>query len=93
MMAFFLAMALLVLLTVAGGLLRILLGPGDADRMMSAQLVGTGGVAVLLLLAAALGEEAIVDVALTLALLAAFASIAFCEGSGGSARADGEGDV
>jgi len=48
--------------------------------MMAAQLLGTGGIAALLLLGAASGVDAIVDVALTLALLAAFATIAFREG-------------
>jgi multicomponent Na+:H+ antiporter subunit F len=56
---------------------RIVRGPADADRMMSAQLLGTGGVAVLLLVGAAEVVPAAVDVALTLALLAAFASVAF----------------
>lgn len=74
---FLLLAALVVLLMVAGGLLRVLKGPARADRMMAAQLLGTGGIAVLLLLAAALGGEGAVDVALTLALLAAFASVAF----------------
>ena len=71
------AAALFVLGTVVLGLVRILRGPGDADRMMAAQLLGTGGIAVLLLVGAATGESAVVDVALTLALLAAFASVAF----------------
>jgi multicomponent Na+:H+ antiporter subunit F len=66
-----------VLLMVALGLIRILRGPGDADRMMATQLLGTGGIAVALLLSAATGIGATVDVALTLALLAAFASVAF----------------
>ena len=76
MSGFLLTAAAVVLATVALGLLRVLRGPGDAERMMSAQLLGTGGVAVLLLLATATGIRAAVDVALTLALLAAFASIA-----------------
>ena len=41
------AAALVVLLTVAVGLMRILRGPDDADRMMAAQLLGTGGIAAL----------------------------------------------
>lgn len=77
MNGFLLGAAALVLATVALGLVRILRGPGDAERMMAAQLLGTGGVAVVLLLASATGVSAAVDVALTLALLAAFASIAF----------------
>jgi multicomponent Na+:H+ antiporter subunit F len=62
---------------VALGLVRILRGPGTADSLMAAQLLGTGGIAALLLLGAATGEAAVVDVALTLALLSAFASVAF----------------
>lgn len=68
-----------VLLMVALGLVRVARGPGYADRMMAAQLLGTGGIAVLLLVGAAVREVAVVDVALTLALLAAFTSIAFVE--------------
>jgi multicomponent Na+:H+ antiporter subunit F len=63
--------------TVAVGLLRLLRGPANTDRMMAAQLLGTGGIAALLLLAAATGEPAPVDVAMALALLAAFSSVAF----------------
>jgi len=77
MASFLTAAACLVLGATAVGLLRILRGPADADRMMAAQLLGTGGVATLLLLAAAVQSPAIVDVALMLALLAAFASVAF----------------
>lgn len=78
---FLLAAAALVLLTVAVGLLRLLRGPTDADRVMAVQLLGTGTVAVLLLVAAALDAPAVVDVALVLALLAAFLAAAFAAGS------------
>ena len=74
---FLVAIAGFVMITVVVGLTRILWGPGDADRVMAAQLLGTGGIGALLLVGAAVGESAVVDVALTLALLAAFASIAF----------------
>ncbi len=77
MAEFLLAAAAFVVLMVAIGLLRVLRGPGDADRMMAAQLLGTGGIAAVLLIGAATGESAAVDVALTIALLAAFASFAF----------------
>lgn len=66
-----------VMITVVVGLARILYGPADADRIMAAQLLGTGGIATLLLVGVARGLPAAVDVALTLAMLAAFASIAF----------------
>lgn len=74
---FLLAAALVVLATTAVGLVRVLRGPSDADRLMSVQLLGTGGIATLLLIGVAEGAAGVVDVALTLALLAAFAAAAF----------------
>ena len=87
---FLTASACFVLTMVALGLVRILRGPADADRIMAPQLLGTGGIAVLLLLAAATGTPAVVDVALSLALLAAFASVAFvlAKGSPAPGKAD-----
>jgi multicomponent Na+:H+ antiporter subunit F len=73
----FLVVAGFILLTVAAGLVRVLRGPGDVDRMMAAQLLGTGGIAALLLIASATTVAGVEDLALGLALLAAFASIAF----------------
>jgi multicomponent Na+:H+ antiporter subunit F len=73
---FLLAAAGFVLAMVALSLLRILRGPTEADRMMATQLLGSGGIAALLLASGA-GIPTMVDVALTLALLAAFASVAF----------------
>ena len=84
MREFFLCAAIFVLATVALGLVRVLRGPDDADRMMAAQLLGTGGMAVLLLSAGG-GLSAAADVALVLSLLAAFASVAFVK-SGGDRR-------
>jgi multicomponent Na+:H+ antiporter subunit F len=78
-----------ILATLAIGLVRVLRGPGDADRMMAAQLIGTGGIAALLLLGVVSGMPAAVDVALTLALLATFAAVAFVKK--GTARLDEEG--
>src|SRR5215510_4101277 len=74
---FLLAAAGVILLTVAVGLARILRGPENVDRTMAAQLLGTGGIATLLLVAAATDVRGAEDVALGLALLAAFASVAF----------------
>jgi multicomponent Na+:H+ antiporter subunit F len=45
--------------------------------MMAAQLLGTGGITSLLLVASATGVHGVEDVALGLALLAPFASVAF----------------
>jgi multicomponent Na+:H+ antiporter subunit F len=44
---------------------------------MAAQIIGSGGVAVLLLLSAAMQLPAIVDVALMLGILAVFTSVGF----------------
>jgi multicomponent Na+:H+ antiporter subunit F len=83
MTEFFLGASAFILAMVGLGLVRILRGPGDADRMMAAQLLGTGGIAAVLLLGTATGEGATLDVALTLALLAAFASYAFVKAEDG----------
>jgi len=82
---FLLGTAVFILAMVALGLVRVLRGPADADRMMAAQLLGTGGIAVVLLLGEATGEAAAVDVALTLSLLAAFATFAFVKAHPASA--------
>jgi multicomponent Na+:H+ antiporter subunit F len=77
MYEFLIGSAVIIIATVAAGLARVLRGPGDAERIMAAQLLGTGGVGALLLFGAAAGSGSAVDLALTLALLAAFAAIAF----------------
>ncbi len=74
---YYLAVATFILVTVALGLLRVIQGPAAADRMMAAQLLGTGGVAIAVLLSFVTATPAVIDVALLLALLAAFASVAF----------------
>jgi multicomponent Na+:H+ antiporter subunit F len=90
----FLTIALgFILAILAVGLVRILRGPGDADRMMAAQLIGTSGIAALLLLGTVSGVSAAVDVALTLALLAAFTSIAFVKKGTPRLEADGPGST
>jgi len=77
MTEFYLALALLLLLLIVVGLIRILRGPTPADRMLAAQLFGTTGVAVLLLLAYAAKMPRLLDVALVFALLAAVVGVAF----------------
>jgi multicomponent Na+:H+ antiporter subunit F len=71
------AIAILLLAAVAVGLFAVFGRSADVDRMMAPQLIGTGGVAILLLLADAAATPSLVDVALILALLAAFAAVAF----------------
>lgn len=76
-----------VLCSLGVALLRVWIGPGRADRMMAAQLAGTGGVAVLILIAA-LQDWAGLDVALILALFGALAAVGFVKAT----SADGGGD-
>ena len=84
MASFLFGAAGFVLTMVALGLFVILQRPAEVDHMMAAQLLGPGGVAILLLLAAATEAPPIVDVALLLALLAAFAAVAFVRSASGS---------
>ncbi len=77
MTTLYLCLAIVLLLSVVLGLLRIMWGPTAADRMMAAQLFGTCGVAILLLLARGLEQLIIEDVALVFALLSALATVAF----------------
>jgi multicomponent Na+:H+ antiporter subunit F len=84
MVEFLFTSAAILLLLTGLGLARMLWGPAPADRMMAAQLLGTGGGAISLLIATASGMTAIIDVALVLALLAAFAAVALCLGEPGT---------
>jgi multicomponent Na+:H+ antiporter subunit F len=75
-----LGFAFFLLLNMIGGLWRVLRGPTPIDSMLAAQLFGTTGVAILLLLAPTVGA-ALHDVALVFALLAAVATVAFVQHS------------
>jgi multicomponent Na+:H+ antiporter subunit F len=71
------ALALFLLLNLAAGLVRVARGPTAADRMIAAQLFGTTGVAVVLLLAHIERAPALRDIALIFALLAVVVAVAF----------------
>jgi multicomponent Na+:H+ antiporter subunit F len=71
------ALAMVLFTTVMVGLGRILRGPTSADRMLAAQLFGTTGVAIILLLSHGLNQPALYDVALVFALLAGVAILTF----------------
>ncbi|MEM8852573.1 MAG: monovalent cation/H+ antiporter complex subunit F [Pseudomonadota bacterium] len=89
-----LIIAALTLVSVAAALWRVASGPTTVDRMMGAQLVGTSGVAILILLApTSRSGWAALDVAVVLALLAAFASIAFVKAVSRDGRGDPEEDA
>ena len=79
--------ALILTATFAVGLLPLIRARQAADRMLAAQLLGTNGVGLVLLLAALLGVPALIDVALVLALLAAVALIAFTRRTHGDGHA------
>ena len=83
-----LVFAAVLLVLIAISLVRVVIGPTPADRMMGAQLAGTGGIAILLLLATAQDRAVVLDVALVLALLAAFAVVGFAK----AMSPDGAGD-
>ena len=69
--------ALVLMAGIAAGLIRVAVGPTPSDRMMAAQLMGTSGIGVVLLLAPVLAVPALIDVALIFSLLAAVAVAAF----------------
>jgi len=75
--ALFLVVAAVILFSILLGLVRVVFGNEPVDRMMAAQLLGTGGVGVLVALAAATGEAVLVDVALVFAALASVTVVAF----------------
>lgn len=92
MTTFNLLIALLLIATLTAGLWRVLHGPTPADRMLAAQLFGTTAVASLLLLAQATDNQALRDVALVFALLAAVTVVAFVRRAWRSDIPEGTGD-
>jgi multicomponent Na+:H+ antiporter subunit F len=75
--------SLFLLLTLLGGLQRILKAPSRADRMLAAQLFGTTGIAILLIVGEAMGTPGVDDVALLFALLAVINVTTFVYSGGG----------
>lgn len=82
MSAALVGVAALILASVVLGLGRVVRGPTRADRMLAAQLAGTGTVAALALLAPATGAPRLLDAALVVAALAAVAAVAFVASAG-----------
>jgi len=75
-----LLLALIILLSsLFIGLIRAWLGPTVEDRFSAILLIGTGGVAILLILANLLQVSALYDVALVLALLAVVGTVALTQ--------------
>ena len=74
---FYFLLILFLLLNMGAAMIRVIRGPTTADRLLTAQLFGTTGVAILLLLAE-VGQEAFLrDVAIVFALLAVMVVMAF----------------
>jgi len=83
-------LAAFLIANVIAGLVRVARGPTFADRLLVAQLFGTTGVAVLLVLATDAGSTALRDVALVFAVLAPITVSAFVRNApAGWAKKDG----
>lgn len=72
--------AIFLLLTVTAALLRCWKGPGRVDRIMAAQLAGTGAIGIAIALGTARRDPAMLDAALTGTLLASLLVSAFVRG-------------
>jgi multicomponent Na+:H+ antiporter subunit F len=66
-----------LLLNLVAGVWRVARGPTAADRMLAGLLFASTTVAVLLIMAAWMGESALRTVALVFVLLAAIVTLAF----------------
>ena len=77
MASYLASIAVVLLVTLALGLVRVWRGPTAGDRILSVLLSGTTGVALLLILAALDRSTAILDAALVLAVLAPIAAAVF----------------
>lgn len=77
----YVGLAAAIMLSFSGGAVRLLRGPSRADRMMGAQLFGTTGAAIAVVLAVAMDAWVLIDVALVFAALAAVTVIAFVQRS------------
>ena len=75
------SVAVFLFLNLLVGVWRIFYGPTDADRILASQLFGTITIIILLLLAQIDGNNALRDVALLFASLAAVTAVAFVQSS------------
>jgi len=74
---FYIIVTVILLLCLIVGLIRVLVGPDNANRMLAAQLFGTIGTTVVLVLSVLQNNEVITNVALVFTLLASITVIAF----------------
>ena len=83
--------ALILLVTVTAGLVRIFIGTYGIARLLALQLFGTTVVAIVLLLAEGLQQPVLRDLALVMGLLASTMSIAYVRYSGVKSDTDQQG--
>jgi multicomponent Na+:H+ antiporter subunit F len=81
---------IILVLSLGGGMIRVVRGPTRADRLLAAQLFGSCGVALLLLLSQGMKMPALIDAALVLTLLAAVASFTFARVVWGYGKTESE---
>ena len=88
MSAFYLAIAVVLLGSVAAGFRRLIIGSEAEDRLVAAQLLGTTAVGILLLLAEAFAASSLRYVGIVFASLAAVTVVAYVRL--GAAKAEAE---
>lgn len=81
MTSLLLGFQVMLLLVLLAGLVRVLRGPTEADRMLAAQLLGTTAVALLMIMSLTMAMPSLLDVALVFAILAAVAVVSFVASS------------
>lgn len=79
-----------LLICLFGGVLRVLVGPDNANRMLALQLFGTIGVTLVIILAFLLEFELLINLALILTLLGSVTVIAFLKIAEHSEQQHGE---
>jgi multicomponent Na+:H+ antiporter subunit F len=79
MTIYFISIVLILALLLTLSLLRVLGAPSYADCLLSTQLVGTIGVAMLIVLSVIKSEPYLLDVALVLALLTSIMLVTFTQ--------------
>lgn len=76
---FFIVVIIFLLINIVLGLFRVLKGPTIADRLLTTQLFGTTGMAMLIVLAGYLQELSLLNVAITFNVLAILLVIGFVQ--------------
>lgn len=71
------ATAIFLLFTIGLGLIRVFRGPTTGDRLLSVQLFGTTGAAIVVVLSVSEGNKAFLDIGLIFALLAGILGVVF----------------